>query len=133
LYGAAVDEVKKIVKSLGDGKTIAGLTVFTTQETSGELVTMREIVGKMTPPAVDWTPADVKPMAAALFADHVVPGYTATLDAWLGTPKKLGDGTDDPARDQDGGAAHDAIAAIGTAVFEGPNFLRQKPGGYADP
>jgi hypothetical protein len=133
LYGAAVDDVKKLVKPLADGKSIAGLTVFTTQSTSGELVTMREIVAKMTPPKVDWNPADIKPMAAALFAAQVVPGYTATLDAWLGTPKKLPDGTDDPARDQSGGAAHDAIAAIGTAVFEAPNFLQQKPGGYSNP
>ncbi len=133
LYGAAVDDVKKLVKPLGDGKSIAGLAVFTTQSTSGELVTMREIVAKAKPPTVDWKPADIKPMGAALFADHVVAGYTATLDAWLGTPNKLPDGTDDPATDQDGGAAHDAIAAIGTAVFEAPNFLQQKPGGYTDP
>ena len=65
----------------------------------------REIaVAKAKPPTVDWKPADIKPMGAALFADHVVAGYTATLDAWLGTPNKLPDGTDDPATDQDGGA-----------------------------
>ena len=39
LYGSAIDEVKKLVKPLGDGATIAGLTVFTTQAASGELVT----------------------------------------------------------------------------------------------
>ncbi|HVY48462.1 MAG TPA: hypothetical protein VHB21_21385, partial [Minicystis sp.] len=133
LYGAAIDDVEKLEPGL-DAKSIAGLTVFTPASTSDELAVMRGIVGAMAPPKLDWTPADVAPMHAALFGNDPLPaGYTATLDAWLGSPGKLPDGSDDPATDQGGGAAHDALAAVGTAVFDAPNFLQQKKGGYADP
>lgn len=74
------------------------------------------------------------PMGATKFAAPVrgvVPaGFTASLDAWLGVAtQKLADGTDDPdftlpVR------AHDAVAAMGTAVFHAASFLVTKAGGY---
>jgi hypothetical protein len=78
-------------------------------------------------------------MGAVRFARRVggaLPaGFTASLDDWLGVvapTAKLADGHDDP----DDGLpvrAHDAIAAVGTAVFDATSFLEQRPGGYPDP
>jgi hypothetical protein len=133
LYGGAVDEVAARVAPLADRKAIAGLTVFTTSATAGELVSMRATVAKLPPATLSWDPAKVAPMFAALFASAPAPGYTATFDDWLGTPATLPGGGDDPARDQGAGAAHDALAAMGTAVFDAPNFLLDRPKGYGDP
>jgi dienelactone hydrolase len=130
LYGDAIERVAELVPPLADTAKIAALTVFTTQSTSEELVEMRATVAALSPPKLDWTPAALAPMSPGLFSAAPLTGFTATLDAWLGKPAKLGDGTDDPARDQSVGAAHDAIAAIGTAVFEAPNFLRVRQEGY---
>jgi hypothetical protein len=129
LYGAAVDQV---AATFADKAHIAALTVFTTQASSGELVAMRALTAKRSPPALSWDPAKIAPIHAALFADKAIAGFTATLDDWLGAPAKLPAGGDDPARDQDTGAAHDALAAIGTAVFDAPNFLVDRPMGYQD-
>jgi hypothetical protein len=132
-YVDAVKKVGELVPALADRSKIAGLTVFTTEATSSELVAMREITAALPPPALKWDAATLAPIHAALFGSKPLAGYTATLDDWLGAPAKLGDGSDDPARDQPGGAAHHALAAIGTAVFDAPNFLRSRAGGYQDP
>jgi hypothetical protein len=133
LYADAVKKIGDLVPPLADRSQIAGLTVFTTESASRELVSMRELTAAQPPPSLHWDAATIAPMHAALFAATPLAGYTATLDDWLGTPTKLADGSDDPARDQPGGAAHHALAAIGTAVFDAPNFLRDRAGGYADP
>jgi hypothetical protein len=133
LYADAVKRVGELVPPLADRSKIAGLTVFTTESASHELVAMRELTAALPPPILRWDAATIAPMHAALFATTPLAGYTATLDDWLGAPAKLADGSDDPARDQPGGAAHHALAAIGTAVFDAPNFLRDRAGGYADP
>ncbi len=59
--------------------------------------------------------------------------YTATLDAWLGSPATLADMTDDPADDQTTGRAHDALAAVGTAVYNAPNLLIESAMTFNDP
>lgn len=133
LYGDAVDAVKKLVPALADGSHIAALTVFTTHADSHELVDLRGVLAKLPPPKLHWDPASVAPMHAAVFGATMHPGFTATLDDWLGAPDKLMDGTDDPATDQPNGAAHDALAALGTAEFDGTSFLRERPMGYEDP
>jgi hypothetical protein len=133
LYGNAVDEVVEKVPALSDRSRIAALTVFTTQAASGELFDLRARVGAMPPPVLSWDPADLAPMHAGLFAASPLPGYTAALDEWLGSPAKLPGGMDDPAADQTSGAGHDAIAVIGTAVFNAPNFLQDRPEGYTNP
>jgi hypothetical protein len=81
---------------------------------------------------LSWSAADLAPMGPGLFAIAPLTDFTATLDAWLGTPEDLPTGGDDPANDQTAGKAHDAIAAIGTAVFEAPNVLLETTG-YDDP
>lgn len=133
LYGDAVTRAGELVPWLEDRSRIAALTVFTTQASSGELVAMRAIVAALPPPALDWDPRAIAPMHAAVFATAPGPGVTATLDDWLGAPAKLPDGGDDPAWVEPGGAAHDSIAAIATAVYETPNFLRSREMGYLDP
>ena len=94
-----------------------------------ELVAMRELTAATPPPILRWGAATIAPTHAALFATTPLAGYTATLDDRLGAPAKLPDGSDDPARDQPGGAAHHALAAI----FDAPNFLRDREGGCAVP
>jgi hypothetical protein len=134
LYGNAVDKVASLVPQLADKTKIAVMAVYSTHDTVHELSDLRGQFLKMGPPTLDWTPADILPMGPGLFAPSPLPaGYTATLDAWLATPAKLGDSTDDPADDQAAGKAHDAIAAVGTAVFQAPNVLIEAAKGYDDP
>jgi dienelactone hydrolase len=135
LYGNAVDTVAKLVPALADKKTIAAMAVYTTHKNVHELTDLRGQFIMSTPPTLSWDPATIAPMGPGLFA-AVTPlpaGYTASLDDWLGTPAKLPDGTDDPANDQLTGCAHDAIAVMGTAVFQAPNLLVTSPMGYSDP
>jgi dienelactone hydrolase len=133
MYGDAVDAVAAKVPALADKTKIAGIAVFTTQKTADELLSMRAAVAKLSPPTLSWEPQKLAPMGYGVFGYQAFAGYTATLDDWLGAPAKLPDGGDDPARDQQTGAAHDAVAAIGTAVFDAPNFLLDQPMGYLDP
>jgi hypothetical protein len=124
LYGDAVDKVATLVPALADKSKIAALAVFTTHGVAQELADLRAAQSKATPPALSWDAGKLAPMGPGLFANAPLPeGFTATLDAWLGAPAKLGDGTDDPAGDSATGRAHDALAAIGTAVFDAPNYL----------
>ncbi|MFO0659759.1 MAG: hypothetical protein U0165_08005 [Polyangiaceae bacterium] len=123
----------KIDPSLKD--KIIAIAPLTTQKSKSELIDLRAQIASEAPPQLSWAAADVAPAAVGLFADSdgVLPeGYLATLDAWLGSVDKLGDDSDDPAFDQGKGVAHDAIAAIGTAVFEADNFLAEKADGYSD-
>jgi hypothetical protein len=133
LHGDAVDAAKDLVPALADGPRIAALAVFTTHAVSHELADMRGIIEALPPPVLRWDQASISPMHAAVFGASPQPGFTATLDDWLGAPDLLPDGTEDPALDQPNGYAHDAIAVIGTAAFDGPSFLRERPGGYLDP
>jgi dienelactone hydrolase len=135
LYGNAVDKVAKLVPALADKTAIAALAVYTTHESVHELTDLRGQFILAAPPTLAWDAATIAPMGVGLFsaAKPIPAGYTASLDDWLGAPAKLPDGTDDPAGDQTTGAAHDAIAAIGTAVFQAPNLLVTAPTGYLDP
>ncbi len=134
LYGNAVDTVAKLVPALAAKTNIAVLAVYTTHNAVHELSDLRGQFVTATPPALSWLATDIAPMGVGLFAVAPIPaGFTASLDDWLGTPAKLPDGTDDPANDQKTGMAHDAIAAIGTAVFQAPNLLVQPTAGYTDP
>jgi dienelactone hydrolase len=76
------------------------------------------------------------PMGATKFTSTtpLPAGFTASLDDWLGVASapKLPDGTDDPdavlpVR------AHDAIDAVGTAVFDAVNYLSVRADGYVNP
>jgi hypothetical protein len=136
LYGDAIDKAIALMPELSG--TIANIAPYTTMNQSPELFAMRTALEAAGPAALSFAPPDLAPVHAALFAagsDADLPtGWTATLDAWLGQPDKLPDGTDDPATDQGNGYAHDALAAVGHAVFDAPNFLRENAAmGYEDP
>jgi dienelactone hydrolase len=157
LYGNAVDTVAKLVPALASKTSISVMAVYSTHNSVHELADLRGQFIMNPAPTLDWTPADILPMGPGLFAAVPVAGYTATLDDWLGTPAQLPGGKtcannsqmscstaanctmgagcygDDPANDQMTGVAHDAIAAMGTAVFNAPNLLVQDPSGYNDP
>ncbi len=135
LYGNAVDKVATLVPALAGKTSIAAMAVYTTHNSVHELSDLRGQFITGAAPALSWAAADIAPMGVGLFtAVKPLPaGYTASLDDWLGTPAKLPDGTDDPANDQTTGMAHDAIAAIGTAVYNAPNLLVEEPTGFANP
>lgn len=118
---------------LGDAK-IVSLAPYSVQRTSEELFGLRESVDALPVPALRWDTESLAPMGKVAFAapvgDVLPPGFTASLDDWLGVvdPKnKLPDGTDDPDASLPV-RAHDKIAAIGTAVFDAPNFLLTRDG-----
>ncbi len=136
LYGDAIDKIATLVPALADKSKIAAVAVYTTHGMSHELVDLRAAFTKQAPPVLKWDMASLSPMGLSLFAATALPasqGYVATLDAWLGTPAKLPDTTDDPADDQLTGRAHDAIAAVGTAVFNAPNVLIESAMTFNDP
>ena len=136
LYGDAIDKIATLVPALADKSKIAAVAVYTTQGMGHELVDLRAAFTKQAPPVLKWDKASLSPMGLSLFAANALPasqGYVATLDEWLGTPAKLPDSTDEPADDQLTGRAHDAIAAVGTAVFNAPNVLIESAMTFNDP
>lgn len=141
LYGSAFDAARaSLSRALApDGAEVVAVAPFTTSGLERELYAMRTTVGSLPAPRLAWDASSMAPMGAKRFArpvGGVLPaGFTASLDDWLGVAPptaKLPDGHDDP----DDGLpvrAHDAIAAVGTAVFDAASFLEQRPGGYDDP
>jgi dienelactone hydrolase len=126
LYGGAVDELGALVPALADTDQIAALALYTTSTNRRELAELRAELGALPVPVLSWEAAELAPMGRALFANAPLPaGFVATLDQWLGAPADLPTGVDDPANDQTTGKAHDALAAVGTAVFNAPNLLRE--------
>ncbi len=136
LYGGAYDTVTSTLGGALGSDQIVGLAVFTTNKMEEELYALRDALEAAPAPALAWDASSMAPMGAAKFASEspLPSGFTASLDDWLGVPTapKLPDGTDDPdallpVR------AHDAIDAIGSAVFSGVNYLSVRPNGYVDP
>ena len=140
LYGAAYDKVMSAIGGAlaADKAQIVAIAPYTTQKVTAELYAVRDAMEGAPAPALSWDAASVLPMANARFAPKsagVLPiGFTASLDDWLGVVAagaKLPDGSDDP-DDSLPVRAHDKIAALGTAVFSAPNYLRVRPGKYDD-
>ncbi|MDB4996263.1 MAG: Lipase-like protein, partial [Myxococcaceae bacterium] len=135
LYSDALRKAAAVLAgALGSDKAeIVAIAPYTTNAMTRELFQMRETIEDLPTPKLAWDEATVAPMAPARFGRAPLPpGFTATLDDWLGVvdpAAKLPDGTDDPDDDLPV-HAHDQIAAVGTAVFEAANFLISKPGGY---
>ncbi|HEY1960426.1 MAG TPA: hypothetical protein VGH28_32670 [Polyangiaceae bacterium] len=134
IYGPAYDTALSAL-SLGTD-SIVGMSVFTTNKMEEELYTLRDELEAAPAPTLAWDATSMSPMGAAKFTSvsPLPTGFTASLDDWLGVSSapKLPDGTDDPdallpVR------AHDAIATIGSAVFEAINYLNVRPTGYVDP
>ena len=121
-----------------DKATIVSIAPYTTNAMTHELFDLRQSLEETAPPPLTWDMASMAPMAPARFAAPVngqlPPGFTASLDAWLGTvdpQNKLPDGTDDPDTNLPV-RAHDQIAALGTGVFLARNYLQASPNGYVD-
>lgn len=129
------DGIDKAVAKLGiDKKSVVAAAVWTTAEASSDLVAMRAAANAQPLPALKWDAAAVAPVQPVKFTS-VAPlptGWTASLDALLGsTPKQL-EGKDDPDWGDNTGVAHDALGALGVAEIDAPNFLLEK-GGFGDP
>jgi dienelactone hydrolase len=140
IYGGAYDKVMSAIgAALAADKTeIIALAPYTTQKVTQELFAIRDTLEAAPAPVISWDAAAVMPMTNAKFAAKVagvVPaGFTAGLDDWLGvvgSTAKLPDGTDDP-DDSLPVRAHDKLAAVGTAVFDAPSYLRVRDRKYED-
>ena len=135
LYGSAYDTVMGGLKTALGTAQIAGMAVFTTHSTEEELYGLRDALESAAAPMLAWDAGAMAPMGATRFTSHspLPMGFTASLDDWLGTAtEKLPDSTDDPDANLPV-RAHDAIDAIGTAVFSAINYLNVRPNGYVDP
>ena len=117
-----------------DKAEIVALTPYTTQKVTQELFAVRDALEGAPAPVLAWDAQTVLPMTNAKFAAKsggVLPaGFTSSLDDWLGVVAagaKLPDGSDDPDESLPV-RAHDKLAAVGTAVFAAPNYLRVRPG-----
>jgi hypothetical protein len=134
LYGDAIDAAS--AKIGFDKKRVVAAAVYTTGNVTEELRSARQIAGKTPVPTLKWGKDDLVPVTPSRFtATTPLPAdWTATLDDLFGTPNKLGTGEDDPDwGDDNPGVPHDAIASMGVAVFDAPNFLLDLDAGYNDP
>lgn len=138
LYGPALD---RAVASLGAGFDrghVAAMAVFTTHTRHRQLHAAAEALraGRYgDAPAFVTDAAAVAPYTATRFGAHAHPGWNATLDEWLGTPRQVGGrdlpGWPDEATEGPGvGMAHDALGAIITGTFTAPDF-RGPDGAFA--
>ncbi len=120
LYGQAFDT---LAIAGFEPQSIAGLAVFTIQTRDQELRTTRDAIV-----AGEYGAAPQLQGELFRFGAGEHPGWTATLDAWLGDAPDGPDGTDlpgfaqfEPASD---GTAHDAIGAVVSGTFPAPDFRR---------
>lgn len=129
LYG---DAVERVVAAGIARQRIAGMAVFTTQTTDRQLRRVRDalVMGRYgAAPQLNTDAAMAAPYSVARFGAAEHAGWTATLDAWMGTPRRDAMGRDlagepssgDPANT---GVAHDAIGAVVSGTFNAPEFRR---------
>ena len=132
-WGDRVRAASKLLGSALAGTSIVDIAPYTTHTRTRELYDLRDSLDKEPIPKLAWDAKSTAPMGNACFAKGVLPpGFTASLDDWLGVvdPKnKLPDGSDDPSNELPV-HAHDKIASVATAVFEASYYLRELPGGY---
>lgn len=140
-YGAVGDEVLAIVGgTLGDDAVVA-VAPYTTQRTTDELYALRDAAAARSAPVLSRDPTAMAPMGTATFAavdegGALPAGFTASLDDYFGVvapearlpPPSVDDDPDEtlPVR------AHNAIGAVGNAVFIAPNYLVDH-GAYDEP
>lgn len=110
------------------GATVVAATMYTTGKVTEDTLIARDVIRALPAPTLKWD--DVAPVSAVKFGEG--PGYTATLDALLGTPRKIGDVDDPDFARSNTGVAHDALGALGVATFEAPSFLIDA-GSFSDP
>jgi hypothetical protein len=131
-YGDAID--KAIAFGSVETAKVVSAAVYTTSKATSELRDARELARANPVPVLKWGEADVAPVKPVKFTSTtpLPTGWTASLDALLGTPNKItlgGKTIDDPNWDSENpGIAHDSIGAIGVASFDAPSFLTYGPG-----
>ncbi len=141
MYADALDHVKAVLGPAlaPDFAKVVAVAPYTTHTRAKELFAARDVVEALPAPKLSWDAATVAPMGATRFGVRdgggaLPEGFTASLDEWLGKvdpASKLPSGVDDPDLDLPV-RAHDAIRAVGTAVFSAPSFLVHTPGSYHD-
>lgn len=136
VYLPAYDKVMGVIGGAlaSDKAEILALSPYVVQKNVDELYSLREVIETSAAPTLAWDAPSVAPMTNAKFSATTQPGFTATLDAWLGTvapSAKLPDGQDDPDESLPV-RAHDKIGALGTAVFNAKSWLRTRPKKFDD-
>lgn len=132
LYGTAVDRVLELSGGMLERGAIAGVAVFTSHSADRFLRATHAalVAGRYgPPPQLITTQAMVSaPFNVVRFGATMHPGWTSTLDAWLGTPVRVGD-RDAPGADRYGnpnaGWPHDAVGAVITGVMVAPDYRRR--------
>jgi len=135
VYLPAYDKVMGVLGGAlaGDKAEVLALSPYIVQKNTEELYALREAIEAAPAPALAWDAPTVAPMTPAKFSAKTEAGFTATLDAWLGTATaKLPDGQDDPDESLPV-RAHDKLGAVGTAVFTAKSWLRTRPKKFDDP
>jgi hypothetical protein len=131
VYGPAIDRALALLGAGFDRTRLAALTVITTQTRHRQLRSAADAIraGRVRPaPTLVTDAMTARPYTVVRFGRSAHPGWTATLEAWLGTPRLAMDGSHlpgEPTAEVEGasvGLAHDAIGAVMTAVFEAPDF-----------
>lgn len=115
---------------------IAAMSVFTTQTTAGALRRVRDglVAGRYgAAPQLNTDAMAARPYTVARFGAAMHDGWTATLDAWMGTPRRDAMMRDLPGEPGGGdeatvGYPHDAIGAVVTGTFVSPEFRRARAG-----
>ncbi len=133
LYADAADRV--VAAGIARDR-IAAMAVFTTQTTAGGLRRVRDalVAGRYGPaPQLNTDPMAARPYGVARFGVAAHEGWTATLDAWMGTPRRDAMMRDLPGEPGGGdeaavGFPHDAIGAVVTGTFVSPEFRRPRAG-----
>ena len=126
------DAIETAVQQLEMARSrIVGITVFTTQTTHRGLKRMRDHLdsgGYGGPPTL-LTAGVAAPYSVTRFGRTAHPGWTATLDDWLGAARRDTDGNDLPGftavpEPTTTGIGHDAIATVLHATYVSPQFTR---------
>lgn len=134
-YKDAIDKAA----SLGVDKcSIASITSYKTFDVDGDIANAHQALAATTAPKLSWKASDVAPMGTGLFSvKGTEAGFAASLDAMWGVPTKAPTTFYDPPIDEPGldlaAIAHDSIGAMGTAIFQAPNFMVADPAGRTSP
>ena len=128
LYGTGVDAA--VAAGIPKAQ-LAAVTVFTTETRQHELRAIRDalVAGTYGAAPTLLTTNVAAPYHYVRFGSTTHPGWTATLDEWLGAARKDTAGNDltglpQPPEPATTGVAHDALGAVVTASFVSPEFRR---------
>lgn len=139
LYGAAVDRVGAVLGKPFAGRHLAGMAVYSASTEHKRLRLLRDalVAGDYGPaPQLLMDEPSTSPFKPYRFGATAKPGDTATLDEWLGTPRREANGQDSPGAPGGEGSPepastgwpHDSIAVVLQGAFTSPEFRRSWAG-----